>query len=312
MSVPAVSRRDVEFKSQGVTVRADLYTPGAGSGPWPVVVMAGGWCYVKELVQPEYAQVFAQAGLAALVFDYRGFGASDGQPRQHVDPWAQIEDYKNAISFAEEHPELDAERIGIWGISYSGGHVLIVAATDPRVKCVVSNIPVVDGLRTMKQVHGALAFRQLSQVVLDDRRARSAKGEGGYLPMSSPIPERELCTWPFPEVTSAFLEFQRRVAPRHEHRNTIESVELLMSYDVTPFLSRILATPTLMSVAEGDDITLWEEEIRVFNQIATAQKQLFVCRDTSHMTLYSNLSRLEMLAREGCRWLERHLITPFC
>jgi len=102
-----VTRRDVEFRSQGTCVRADLYTPDA-PGPHPVVVMAGGWCYVKELVQPAYAQVFAQAGIAALVFDYRGFGASDGEPRQHIDPWAQIEDYKNAISFAEQHPYLDA------------------------------------------------------------------------------------------------------------------------------------------------------------------------------------------------------------
>ena len=129
---------DVEFKSAGTTIRAHLYLP-AGPGPHPVVVMAGGWCYVKELVQPEYARVFAAAGVAALVFDYRGFGTSDGEPRQHIDPWAQIEDYKNALSYVETRPELNAARIGLWGISYSGGHVLIVAATDPRVQCVVSN-----------------------------------------------------------------------------------------------------------------------------------------------------------------------------
>ena len=155
----------VEFESCGITIRADLYVP-EGQGPFPIVVMAGGWCYVKELVQPEYAKVFAGAGIAALVFDYRNFGDSDGLPRQHLDPWAQIEDYRNAISYAETLPNVRRDRIGIWGISYSGGHVLVVGATDPRVRCIVSNIPVVDGYLTMKQVHSALAFRDLQQLSL--------------------------------------------------------------------------------------------------------------------------------------------------
>ena len=177
VAVPAMTPTDIEFQSNGTSVRGHLYLP-AGEGPHPVVVMAGGWCYVKELVQPEYARVFASAGVAALVFDYRGFGTSDGQPRQHIDPWAQVEDYKNAITHVETRAELDSKRIGIWGISYSGGHVLIVGASDPRVRCIVSNIPVVDGWTTMKRVHSALAFRELERLIVEDpqtareRRAR--------------------------------------------------------------------------------------------------------------------------------------------
>ncbi|MCE2390346.1 MAG: alpha/beta hydrolase [Proteobacteria bacterium] len=303
-------REDVEFKSQGTTIRGHLYLPES-PGPHPAVVMAGGWCYVKELVQPEYAKVFAGAGVAALVFDYRGFGESAGEPRQHIDPWAQIEDYKNAISWVETREDLDSERIGIWGISYSGGHVLIVAATDPRVRCVVSNIPVVDGWLTMQQVHGALGFRELEARILEDRRKRLAGGELGTLSMSTAEPARELATWPFPEVTSAFLQLKETVAPLHEHWNTVASVELLMSYDVRPFLRRILSTPVLMSVAERDDITLWEAETEVFNRIATPEKRLFLCRDTSHMTLYSNRSRLEILAEEGRRFLVEQLVAPY-
>lgn len=303
-------RQDVEFKSCGSTIRAHLYMP-EGNGPFPIVVMAGGWCYVKELVQPEYAKAFAGAGIAALVFDYRNFGDSDGEPRQHLDPWGQIEDYRNAISFAETLPGIRKDRIGIWGISYSGGHVLVVGATDPRVRCIVSNIPVVDGYLTMKQVHSALAFRDLQQLIVEDRRARLRTGEYGYMPMSSETPATELTTWPFPEVTSAFTNFKNTVAPNHEHRNTIASTELLMHYDVTPFLGRILNTPVFMSVAEGDDITLWEKEIEVFNRIATPKKQLLVCEDTSHMTLYSNMSRLEFLAQKGKEFLVKQLITRF-
>src|SRR5215510_13139628 len=120
------TRRDVELRSEGATVRAHLYLPEGGRGPHPVVVMAGGWCYVKELVQPDYARVFAEAGVAALVFDYRCLGASDGEPRQHLDPWAQIEDYRNALSFVAGLPDINKEKLGVWGISYSGGHGLIL------------------------------------------------------------------------------------------------------------------------------------------------------------------------------------------
>lgn len=302
-----MTRQNFEFKSCGTVLRAHLYMP-AGAGPFPIVVMAGGWCYVKELVQPEYAKTFAAAGIAALVFDYRNFGDSEGEPRQHLDPWEQIEDYRNAISFAETLPNIRSDRVGIWGISYSGGHVLIVGAIDPRVKCIISNIPVVDGHLTMKQVHSALAYRDLQALILEDRRRRQATGTYGYMPMSTENPARELTTWPFPEVTSAFLKFKDTVAPNHEHRNTIASTELLMNYDVSPYVKRILNIPTLMSVAEGDDITLWEKEIEIFNQIATPKKELFVCEDTSHMTLYSNLSRLEILAQKGRDFLVEQLI----
>src|SRR5579883_534771 len=303
-------RRDVEFLSGGITLRGHFYLP-EGKGPFPLVVMAGGWCYVKELVQPEYAKVFAGSGVAALVFDYRNFGDSDGEPRQHLDPWEQIEDYRNALSFAETLPEIDKKRIGVWGISYSGGHVLVVGAIDPRVRCIVSNIPVVDGYLTMKQVHSALAFRDLQALILKDRRERQATNRHGYMPMSTENPARELTTWPFPEVTTAFNKFKDTVAPNHQHRNTIASTELLMNYDVSPYVTRILNTPVLMSVAEGDDITLWEKEIEIFNRIATPKKELFVCEDTSHMTLYSNMSRLEILARRGRDFLVRELIQKY-
>jgi fermentation-respiration switch protein FrsA (DUF1100 family) len=301
-------RTDVEFQSGGTTVRGHFYTPDDGEGPFPVVVMAGGWCYVKELVQPDYAAKFVEAGIAALVFDYRNFGDSDGEPRQHIDPWEQIEDYRNAVSFVERHPDVDASRIGLWGISYSGGHVLIVGATDSRVKCIVSNIPVVDGQQSMQLAHGSLGYRALTELILEDRRKHSETGEYGYMPMSSTDPSAGLVTWPFPEVTEAFIMLKEREAPNHEHRNTIASVEKLIEYNVGPWVSRIHNVPTLMTVAEKDDITTWDEEIRMYNRIPTTKKRLFVFEETSHMTLYSNKSRLEIAAEQGRDWLVQHLV----
>jgi dienelactone hydrolase len=96
--------REIEFRSDGETVRGDLYLPD-GEGPHPVVVMAGGWCYVKELVQPHYAEHFVNAGLAALVIDYRRLGASDGSPRfvdLQVDPDRTVRLSRSSVGWRGE------------------------------------------------------------------------------------------------------------------------------------------------------------------------------------------------------------------
>lgn len=297
--------RKVEFNSEGVTLRGNLYLP-EGDGPFPTIVMAGGWCYVKELIQPDYAQYFVDAGFAALIFDYRNLGDSDGEPRQHLNPWQQIEDYKNAISYVWTLDEVDNERIGVWGISYSGGHVLVVGATDPRVKAIASNIPVVDGHYNVTRNHGGVGLRDVKERIAEDRQKRFETGEYGYMPMSA-HPKDDLASWPFPEVRPVFEKLKADSAPNHEHRNTIASVELLMMYDVFPYLRHLLNTPTLMVVADGDDITAWEREIPAFNEIPTTKKKLFLVGDTSHMTLYSDKSRLELAAEAARDWFQEWL-----
>ena len=270
--------------------------------------MAGGWCYVKELVQPSYAQMYAEAGLAALLFDYRNFGSSDGARRQHIDPNSQIEDYRNAISFAETLDEVDADRIGVWGLSYSGGHVLVVGATDPRVKCIASQIPVVDGYRNLRRIHGTVGFRRFQQLLLDDRRRRFLTGEGGFLPHAAPDPASEVSTWPFPETYEVFQELKKTEAPAYENCSTIESAELLMYYSIHPFLPRLLDIPTLVVVAEGDDLTLWDLEIEAYNAIPTPNKKLVVIGESTHMTLYSDVSLRASAARAATEWFSQHLL----
>ena len=113
-------RRDIEFRTEdGVILRGWHYLPER-AGSTPTVVMAHGYSAVKEMYLDRFAEVFAEAGIGAVVFDNRNFGASDGQPRQEIDPWQQIRDYRDAITWASDLPEVDAERIGIWGSSYIG------------------------------------------------------------------------------------------------------------------------------------------------------------------------------------------------
>jgi len=300
--------QEVEFHSGADIIRGDLHLP-SGDGPFPVVVMAGGWCYVKELRQPQYAEEFVRRGFAALIFDYRRMGASEGQPRQHIDPWDQIEDYRNAITYLETRTDIDVDRIGAWGISYSGGHVLILGAVDPRVKVIVSNVPVIDGYQNMWRVHGSERFRQLQDAILEDRRKRFETGEFSYLPMSATPsgPRAELTTWPLDEVKHVFDELKRTQAPRHDHRSTLASVELLMQYDASPYARRLVNKPTMMIIASHDDITLWDVETAVFDSIPSNAKQLVVLPSTTHMTLYSDLTALDLAAKAAGTWFSKHL-----
>jgi uncharacterized protein len=303
-----MNRIDVEFASEGATVRGWLYVPN-GSGPHPAVVLAGGWCYVRELVMPYYAQAFAERGIAALVFDYRNLGVSDGEPRQHLDPWMQIRDYQNAVSFLTTRDEVDASRIGAWGISYSGGHVIVLAATDPRVRAVVSQIPVVDGYENMRRVHGTMGYRRLWAAILEDRERRFIDPGGRlHIPHATAEPDRDLSTWPFPETFHTFAALKASEAPLYENSSTVESVDLLLNYDIIPFARRVYDTPTLMIVAEGDDLTLWDLEIGAYNALPTAKKRLHVLPHTTHMTLYSDQAKLQVAAREATDWFAEHLL----
>ena len=300
--------RKVEFKSRGETCKGMLHVPDGAKGRLPLLVMAGGWCYTKEIVMPHYARYFEDAGIATLLFDYRHFGESSGEPRQHIDPWEQVEDYKNAISYAETLPEVDPHRIGIWGISYSGGHVLIVAATDPRVKWAVSTIPVVEGFTTQRRCHGERRFAELLAVIAADRKKRyETGGPGDTIPMSSTKPHDELSAWPFPHVYEAFIDIKRKEAPRHEHYSTVESVELLLMYTVFPYSARIVDTPGLMTVAKGDNITSADLEIAAFNAITNPNKTLAIVEGVTHMSLYSNRDHLAKVGEIQSRWLTQVL-----
>jgi fermentation-respiration switch protein FrsA (DUF1100 family) len=301
--------REVEFRSEGTLIRATLVLPEAAKGPVPAVVMGGGWCYVKEIVMPHYAKAIVATGAAVLMFDYRHSGASEGEPRQLIDPAKQIEDFKNAVTFMSGLPEIDEDHIGVWGISYAGGHVLAVGATDPRVKCVISNIPVIDGYENMRRVHGSTRFNDLQKLIMEDRVARARDGNaGGRMPMSSLTPSEELSTWPFALIHEIFHDIKKREAPLHEHWSTISSNEMLMSYNVFPFAERIYNTPVMMVVAEGDEITLWDLEIKAFNSIPSSQKELVVIPHVSHMSLYSQQTDLQIAGAAAARFVRKHLV----
>src|SRR5579871_3513003 len=167
-------RVDVEFDAAGTILRGWLFKPNGADGKAPAVVMAHGFSALKEMDLDRYAEAFAAAGLAALVYDNRNIGASDGEPRWEIDPVAQMRDYGHAVTYARTRPEIDRERIGVWGTSYTGGLALIAAAVDKRVKCVVSQVPFISGYETMMQVTPVEARAQFYDTIYRERDALAA------------------------------------------------------------------------------------------------------------------------------------------
>jgi uncharacterized protein len=155
---PVERRQDISFTVGGHTVRGWHY-PGLGerfTGPAgrAAVVMAHGLAATKDSALPAFADQLAIAGVDVVVFDYRGFGDSDGPHRQVVSPNGQLADYRGAIAAARALPGVDPERIIVWGVSFSGGHALRAAAEDPRVAAVIALTPAPDGLASVRNILG--------------------------------------------------------------------------------------------------------------------------------------------------------------
>jgi uncharacterized protein len=247
-------REDVEFDAAGVRLRGWLYLPDDATGPVPAIVMAHGFSAVKEMYLDAYAEVFAEAGLAALAFDNRNFGASDGEPRQEIDPWAQVRDYRDAITWVRTRSEVDAERVGVWGSSYSGGHVLVLGAIDRRIKCVVSQVPLVSGWRNAQRLIRSDFMGQTRAMFDADREGRYEGKAPGMVAVVDPDPSAPSAL-PTPDSWEWFSQTGETRAPSWRNEVTLRSVELFTEYEPGVYIERIAPTPLLMVVAAGDHLT---------------------------------------------------------
>jgi uncharacterized protein len=145
-----MKRSDSHFISKGLECSGWLYLPDGVEKP-PVVVMAHGFAGQKDFGLQPYAEYFAAQGMAVYLFDYRNFGGSEGVPRNLVNPWRHLADWKAALSHVRTLNNVDGSRIALWGTSFSGGHVMVTAARQVGIKAVVAQVPFVDGMATTLQ-----------------------------------------------------------------------------------------------------------------------------------------------------------------
>jgi pimeloyl-ACP methyl ester carboxylesterase len=158
-----------QFYSNNCKIDARLYLPDSGKKT-PVIVMAHGFGARMDWGLHPFADVFAQMGCAVLMFDYRGFGNSEGTIRQLVYHLHHVEDYHAAIAYARTIPSIDSSKVLLWGTSYSGGHVLTVASEDSTIAGVIAQVPFVDGIATafnlpVKNIFFGLWYGMLDMVM---------------------------------------------------------------------------------------------------------------------------------------------------
>jgi uncharacterized protein len=141
-------RKDVSFYSDGNRIAAHLYLPEESGENMPAVILCHGFAGVKELLIPDFAEHFRKNGYAALCFDYRGFGESEGE-RGRLIPDFQIRDICNAVSFMQSREEVDSFRIGLWGTSFGGANAIVAAARDNRIRCLCVQLTFGSGYRVI-------------------------------------------------------------------------------------------------------------------------------------------------------------------
>lgn len=296
-------RRDIEFDAEGTTIRGWLYTPDGGGGPHPTIVMAHGYSAVKEMYLDTFAEAFSSAGLAAVVFDNRNFGASDGEPRQEIDPWAQVRDYRHAITWASGRQEVDRERIGVWGSSYSGGHVIVVGAIDRRVKCVVAQVPLISGWRLFQRLVRADLIAPTRAQFDADREARLAGQPPAMIAVVSDDPAVP-CGLPTADSYQWFTETGRTRAPAWQNQTTVRTVEMFTEYEPGVYISRVSPTPFLMVVAARDHLTVVDQALEAYNQ-ALEPKRLEILPG-GHFEAYAGPG-FDQASRAARDWFVQHL-----
>ncbi|MFE8071879.1 alpha/beta fold hydrolase [Marinobacteraceae bacterium S3BR75-40.1] len=184
------TRTNIEFPSQGTTCRGWWFQPETpATTPNACIVMAHGLGGVIEAGLEPYARVFADAGFHVLVFDYRHFGHSNGEPRQLLSISKQLDDWAAAISFARQQPGIDPGKIALWGSSFSGGHVVVAAARDGKVAAVSSQGPMMDGRAAVLNVIGYAGLGRILKLsglgVMDEVKALFGM-EPVYIPLVAP------------------------------------------------------------------------------------------------------------------------------
>ncbi|BBG00084.1 MULTISPECIES: alpha/beta hydrolase [Pseudonocardia] len=297
-----MARRDVEFTGEDVTLRGWFYPAEGADGAAPVVVMAHGFSAVKEMYLDKYAEAFSAAGLNTLVFDNRNFGASDGEPRQEIDPIQQVRDYRHAITYAQSLPEVDRSRVGVWGSSYSGGHVLVVAAIDKRVGAVVSQVPLVSGHENIRSLVRSDFIGGFREMFDQDREARGR----GEAPAMVPVVDKDPLApsaLPTPDSYQWFTETHEQRAPSWRNEVTLRTVEMLSEYEPGAWIHRIAPTPLLMLVAKDDVLTPTELAIGAFGNAREPKK--LVVLPGGHFDAYVN--GFEESSVPATDWFATHL-----
>jgi uncharacterized protein len=291
---------EVRFHSQGIALAATLTLPdGAGpDSPVPGIVQGPGWLGLRDAkLYTPYHEALLAAGMAVLIFDYRGFGGSDGDAT-YLDPMDQVADWRNAVTYLESRPEIDADRIGTFGSGGTGGgNAIMAAGLDDRLKATVSQVPIADGrdwLHRMRREHEWLEFLERLR---QDRIRRVTTGE------SELVPPRDGIMVPTPERRATTIKSD--VDGRMPEQVQLASAEAIFAYRPIDVVDRI-APRALMIICVENDATTPEDHAVALYERAGGPKRLVVQTGTTHYAAYNQYR--DVVNPLIVDWFQRHLV----
>ena len=300
-----MNSEEVQFVCKGVTCHAVLCSPSKATTNGAGVVIGHGLCGTVDSGLLPYAEAFAKAGFHALAFDYRGFGLSEGKKRQYVSAPDQLIDWQKAIGFLRRHEHVDAERIGLWGISFSGGHVLHLAHMDARIRAVVAQVPMIDpvlsfnvgnyhrgteGTAAMTQKVGAhLKRRWFSKDVEMLKVAPDGK------PGPAMLGSKEAAIYP------------KLAGP--SWRNELHPDSLLfgkIAANNASLLTDDLTTPVLVQMGQNDKVVSNEAIVNFVRRCGPLAQ--FTRYEADHFTMLRQTKQRKAAMAEATAFYKRHLI----
>ncbi|MBI5444081.1 MAG: alpha/beta fold hydrolase [Deltaproteobacteria bacterium] len=290
-----MTQRTVHFYSEGSRLEGDVFLPeGLRAGERrPGIVLCHGFTGVRELILPEYARAFVEAGYVALTFDYRGFGGSEGAKWRLI-PLEQVDDIRNAITFLQAQPEVDPERIGLWGTSFGGAHAPYVAGIDSRVAAAVGQVGFADGEEWIRAGRTYSERLELTRILAADRAGRVLRNEGESAdPLELALRDAQSAAF-FPEALKIFPQLRCRLS--------WETVEKSLEYKPIEVVERIAPRGLLLIGAEKDAICPIEGYRKLYDR-AREPKKLAVF-PVEHFEMYTGewFTRSSGLAIE---WFDR-------
>lgn len=270
----AIEELPIEFESEGAMLRGLLIAP-RNAQPLPAVILGHGTSATIQMVAIEYARAFARSGVAAVIYDHRNFGRSEGEPRGEINPWIQCRGYLDAIRFVQRYgAPLDPSRIALWGDSYTGGQVVLVAACEPRVRAVVAQCPVFGAALPDVQASPEL-FEAIRTTLLDGDVRGTPATTTGPLPVVSFDPGSLPSLLAPIQAFRWFIDYGGR--PGSGWVNRVTRVIPPTPAPYSPFLCAPYVTqPTLLMVATEDEM------VHANYSVARAAYDSMTCRKAWH------------------------------
>jgi pimeloyl-ACP methyl ester carboxylesterase len=265
MARPVPPVQKVGFYSDGIRLDGMLYTPeglAVGQRRGGVVLLAG-YTYVKSLALPGIAKALNAAGYVALVFDYRGFGDSDG-PRWRLLPADQVADTRAALTFLADESHVDAGRLALVGVSLGGSNAIAAAANDPRVSAVVAIASPGNGERWLRGLRRYWEWDEFLTRVAADRSRRVRSGESSRThPLEIVLPDPE---------SESFFERIYGEFPQMKCELTLETADALIEFRPEEQIGRIAPRPVLLVHGDGDRLVPPEEARHLFERAGSPRR----------------------------------------